>query len=369
MAPSGRGTSGNRPPGTPGGSRPASSGTPAMPVPGRPARSGAPPADSPFVGFADTQLQPPLQALPEAPRAARPLLQPARAGRAAWWRRLTVLQWALTLSIGVHASLLTMRFVDPERFERVFRDTPLEVILVNARGQEPPAQAQAIAQAALAGGGEAATGRATSPLPAAAQVELGDASDEAHRRIEQLQQMQQQLLASVHQELARLPPPDPQRDEGTPQAREQEERRRQLLKQMAEIEKRIAEENARPRKRFISPATREAVYALYYDRLRRKVEDRGTRDFPTQQERKLYGELTMNITVDVEGRVVDAEVVHSSGNKALDRRAVAIVLGAAPYGRFNGEMRNQADQIVVSSRFRFTRDEGLETSLSAPQMR
>jgi protein TonB len=27
-------------------------------------------------------------------------------------------------------------------------------------------------------------------------------------------------------------------------------------------------------------------------------------------------------------------------------------------------MRRQADQIVITSRFRFTRDEGLETSLS-----
>lgn len=330
---------------------------------GRAARAGAPSAAaSPFVGFADTQLQ------ATGAADAQPLASPGRR-RAGGWRRFSVMQWALAVSFGVHAGLLTLRFVDPERFERVFRDTPLEVILVNARGQEPPTQAQAMAQANLAGGGDAAAGRATSPLPAAAQVELGDASDEAHRRIEQLQQMQQQLLASVHQELAKLPPPDPQRDEGTPQAREQEERRRQLLKQMAEIEKRIAEENARPRKRFISPATREAVYALYYDRLRRRVEERGTQDFPTQQGRKLYGSLVMNITVDAEGRVVGAEVVQGSGNKLLDRRAVAIVQAAAPYGRFNGEMRNQADQIVVSSRFRFTRDEGLETTLSAPQTR
>lgn len=379
MAPSGRSTPdrsgsppgrGARPPAPPREAflaRPSRSeaATPAGPNQGagRTVRPAAPAAaDSPFVGFADTQLQAAAAPVPQSMAAPQ-------TRRSAWWRRLSVMQWALALSFGAHAALLTLRFVDPERFERVFRDTPLEVILVNARGQEPPTQAQAVAQAALAGGGDAATGRATSPLPAAAQVELGDASDEAHRRIEQLQQMQQQLLASVHQELARLPPPDPQRDEGTPQAREQEERRRQLLKQMAEIEKRIAEENARPRKRFISPATREAVYALYYDRLRRRVEERGTQNFPTQQGRKLYGALVMNITVDAEGRVVDAEVVQGSGNKLLDRHAVAIVQSAAPYGRFSGEMRNQADQIVVSSRFRFTRDEGLETTLSAPQMR
>jgi protein TonB len=32
-------------------------------------------------------------------------------------------------------------------------------------------------------------------------------------------------------------------------------------------------------------------------------------------------------------------------------------------------MRRQADQIVVTSRFRFTREDGFETTLSAPPAR
>ena len=47
--------------------------------------------------------------------------------------RITALQVALGLSLAVHAGILTLRFVDPEAFERVLADTPLEVILVNAR--------------------------------------------------------------------------------------------------------------------------------------------------------------------------------------------------------------------------------------------
>jgi periplasmic protein TonB len=279
--------------------------------------------------------------------------------------RIGTLQAALAFSIAVHAGVLTLRFVDPEGFERVFKDTPLDVILVNARSNDVPVKPQAIAQASLAGGGDAEAGRATSPLPAMAQVELGDASEEARRRVDQLQQEQQQLLAQVRREVAMLPPPDPQREQGSPQHRDQEERRRQLLKLLAEIEKRINEESARPKKRYISPATREEVYALYYDRLRRKIEERGTRDFPVFQGKKLYGELTMNVTIDTRGRVVDAEVVRGSGNRVLDRRAIAIVNAAAPYGDFSKPMREQADQIVVTSRFRFTREDGLETTLGA----
>ena len=134
---------------------------------------------------------------------------------------------------------------------------------------------------------------------------------------------------------------------------------------LAEIEKRINAENARPKKRYISPATQEAVYAIYYDALRRRIEDRGTRDFPEAGGRKLYGELTMNVTIDAAGRVVDAEIVRPSHSRLLDRRAVAIVHAAAPFGRFSEAMRRQADQIVVTSRFRFTREDGLETTLSA----
>ena len=280
-------------------------------------------------------------------------------------RKLSTLQLALIVSVGVHAALLTLRIVDPASFNRIFEDTPLEVILVNSRAGEPPEKAQAIAQAALAGGGDALTGRATSPLPPSALIETGESNEESHKRIEQLQETQQQLLAQIRRELAILPAPDPQRDQGNPEEKAQEEHRRQLIQLLAEIEKRINEENARPKKRYISPATREEVYALYYDQLRRKIEQRGTRNFPESQGRKLYGELTMNVTVDAEGRVVDTEVVRPSDSKILDRRAVAIVRAAAPFGPFNAAMRRRADQLVITSKFKFTREEGLETTLSA----
>ncbi len=278
-------------------------------------------------------------------------------------RKLSTLSVALIVSLGVHAVLLTVRIVDPEGFNRIFQDTPLEVILVNSRSGEPPEKAQAIAQAALAGGGEAVAGRATSPLPPSAIVETGDSDQEARKRIEQLQETQQQLLAQIRRELALLPAPDPQHEQGNPDEAAQEERRRQLVMLLAEIEKRVNEENARPKKRYISPATREEVYAMYYDQLRRRIEDRGTRNFPENQGKKLYGELTMNVTVDAEGRVVDTEVIRPSSSKLLDRRAIAIVRAAAPFGLFSAAMRKRADQLVITSRFKFTRDEGMEATM------
>ncbi|OOG50846.1 TonB family protein [Polaromonas sp. C04] len=279
-------------------------------------------------------------------------------------RSFSTLQLALGASIAVHAGLLTVRFVDPEGFNRVFQDTPLEVILVNAKSNDRPDKATAIAQASLAGGGEADKGRATTPLPPSALTEMGDAAEDAQRKVEALQQQQSLMLAQVKRLLAALPPADPKEASDNPEAQAREDKRRQLVKLLAEIERRVNEENARPKKRYISPATREEVYAVYYDGLRHKIEDRGTEHFPEMSGKKLYGELTMILTVNFDGRVVSTEVVDPSGSPALDRRAEAIARSAGPFGRFSDAMRRQADQIVVVSRFRFTRDETLETKLT-----
>ena len=279
-------------------------------------------------------------------------------------RTFSTLQIALGASIAVHAALLTVRFIDPDGFNRVFQDTPLEVILVNAKSNERPDKARAIAQASLAGGGDADQGRATTPLPPSALTEMGDAAEEARRQVEALQQQQTQMLAQIKKMLAALPPPDPKESADKPDALAREEKRRQLVKMLAEIERRVNEENARPKKRYISPATREAVYAVYYDSLRHKIENRGTENFPELAGKKLYGELTMIVTVNFDGRILDTEVVEGSGNSTLDRRAQVIARSAGPFDRFNSAMRRQADQIVVVSRFRFTRDETLETRLT-----
>jgi protein TonB len=279
-------------------------------------------------------------------------------------KSFSTLQIALGVSALVHAVVLTTRFVDPESFNRVFQDTPLEVILVNARSNEKPDAAKAIAQASLAGGGELEKGRATSPLPPSAFTNLGEAAEDEQRKTEALQEQQTQLLAQIKKQLATMPPPDPKLPANDPAQAEREEKRRQLIKILAEIEKRISEENARPKKRYISPATREEVYAVYYDSLRRKIEDKGTSNFPELAGRKLYGELTMIVTVNFDGRILATEVVETSGNLTLDRRAQSIVRSTGPFARFTDAMRRKADQIVVVSRFKFNRDETLETKLT-----
>ena len=275
--------------------------------------------------------------------------------------RWTTLQIAFFISFAFHGALLTLRLAAPERLDRLFNDMPLDVILVNTRIKaEAPDKAQALAQAQLAGGGELKTGRAASPLPTAPNTALGEMTESMQRQLAAIRKEQSLLLSQVKNVLARLPPPQPQKNQAAQE--EVEQKRRQLLKLLAEIEERINQDNARPRKHYVSPATREAAYALYYDALRRKIEERGTRYFPASNNgQKLYGELTMIITVNTNGRVLSTEVVQGSGLPDLDRRAQAIATAAGPFGEFSDEMRKQADQLALVSRFIFSRDNTLQT--------
>lgn len=277
---------------------------------------------------------------------------------------LSTLQWALLVSLALHAALLSLRLSPPARLERLIEDSPLEIVLVNARtrSRDTNPKPQSLAQSTLMGGGGGQlAARARSPLPNAPMNQIGQHLDAMEQQVTALQTQQSQLLAQVKAQLAQLPTTQQEMQREATQAR-----RRQLLKLLAEIEQRIETENARPRKRYLSPSTREVSYAQYYDRLRRKIETLGTQQFPQVGTRKLYGDLTMIVTVDSQGRVIGTEVVTSSGQPELDRRAQAIASRAGPFGPFTVEMKRQTDQLALVSRFSFTRDHRLQTELAGP---
>ena len=80
--------------------------------------------------------------------------------------------------------------------------------------------------------------------------------------------------------------------------------------------------------------------------------------------RSRYGSARLNMRLaHHDGRVLETEIAQSSGNRMLDRRAEAIARAAAPFGHFGPEMRGKMDQLALVARFRFTRDQTLETDL------
>jgi len=277
---------------------------------------------------------------------------------------------AITFSVLAHASLLALRFAAPDAFRLQPADPGLEVILVNARHARAPVKADALAQANLDGGGNADAGRAQSPLPDLRKIENGDSIKALQRRIAELEQQQKNVLTKVRQsQFNSAPVADQARPDPNRTGADNVDSARAIARATAEITQRIADENKRPKKTFISPSTREVGYAMYYKAMQKRVEEVGTLNFPQQNGHKLYGELVVYIPIFQDGSIYEKEggprVERSSGNPALDKAALAIVRRAAPFGKFPANMRSsdKDDLWIVVTRFKFTREEKLQAEL------
>ncbi len=277
---------------------------------------------------------------------------------------------AIGISVIFHVILLALRFVAPDSFHFKPADTGLEVILVNAKHANAPKKAEAIAQANLDGGGNADAGRATSPLPDLAKIEDGDDFKIANQKIESLEKQQQEILSQAKNSALAIAPLDEKNNRPNTQpvdGKDNIESKKPLTRAVAEIEKRIEDENKRPRKTYLSPSTRAEGYARYEKEMDHKVEEYGTLNFPKDGDKKLYGQLTLEIPIFQDGSIYEKDggikVIISSGNAALDKAATRIVKRRAPFGQFPPSMRsaNRTDVLVVIKRFTFTREEKLET--------
>lgn len=282
---------------------------------------------------------------------------------------------AIAASILVHGALLAVRFAAPESFLFKPVDTGLEVILVNAKHDRKPLKAEALAQANLDGGGNADAGRSKSPLPDMRKSDHGEGMKALQRRIEELEK-QQRMLAQLSRKspFASAPAKDqlkPKETQPRPDGTDAIDSVKEIQRREAEIAKRIEDENKRPKKTFISPSTREVGYAMYFDSVRQRIEKIGTLNFPQKDGKKIYGELTMSISIFQDGQIYTRDrdqgiqVERSSGNPALDEAAKRIVRRAAPFGAFAKNMRSsdKDDVWVMTTRFKFTRDDALEAEL------
>jgi protein TonB len=286
-----------------------------------------------------------------------------------------LLSAAFAVSLLVHGTLLAVRFAAPDTFNFKPSDPGLEVILVNAKHDRKPLKADALAQANLDGGGNADAGRSKSPLPDMRRSLDGDSAKALQRRIQELEQQQRMLAqlnkktpdtlySATEQVKSRETRPQPIGSDAEDSARE-------IARQAAEIARRIEDENKRPKKTFISPSTREAGYALYFNSVRERIEKFGTLNFPRRDGNKLYGELTVSISIFQNGQIYDKDpnqgvtVDSSSGDRELDEAARRIVRRAAPFGNFPKNMRSSGkdDVWVMTTRFKFTREHGLETDI------
>lgn len=267
-----------------------------------------------------------------------------------------VLIWALGISLAVHAGLLLIRFTAPETFERMMGQSPLEIVLVNAQANNTPKQAQALAQVNLEGGGDADKGMAKSPLPDSGRVEDGDNLQELKKRVEELEAEQAKLYAEYKSNDIIQKALETTR-KANPLPNEQDTNEAVLARKAAAIEKQIDQYNKRPRRKEISPATKEVEYATYYAAWRDKIEKVGTDNYPPEARGKLYGELIITVSIWSDGRIENITIHKSSGQAVLDKAAIRIFKIAAPYGQFSEKMREKYQVFDITTRFIFAKGE------------
>ena len=278
-----------------------------------------------------------------------------------------VLVMALTVSIGLHMTVLAVRFIDPDFMRVRSTDPPLEIVLVNARSVARPAKSEALAQANLDGGGPHDAGRRSSPLPNTQQVQDGDALDSARRMVEQLEEEQKKLLAALRDSLQMRPVPNREAAADVAQPGSQDDQTRdQLARAQAEIAKQVSDYQKRPRKHHFMPSTSEYRYARYVEEWRTRVERIGNEHYPEEARGKVYGSLRMTVAVRRDGSLVEAALEKSSGSQVLDRAARRIVNMAAPFPPFPPEIARDTDVLEITRTWVFTNDQ-LSTRSTASQ--
>ena len=290
--------------------------------------------------------------------------------------RNPTLSIAIAVSVLVHGSLLAVRFAAPDTFRFKATDPGLEVILVNAKHDRKPVKAQALAQANLDGGGNADDGRAKSPLPDLGKSEDGDSIKATRRRLAQLEEQQQKMMSQVVKSTPFSVAPLIEKDRPAdaplpPDGVDKTASAKSLARMEAEIAKNIEDYNKRPKKTYISPSTREVGYAMYFDTVRKRIEQIGTLNFPRKNGKKLYGELILSISIYQDGSLYKEDgdngvvIDRSSGNTELDTAAKNIVRRSAPFGVFAKSMRStdKNDVWIMTTSFKFTRDDALEATM------
>jgi protein TonB len=274
--------------------------------------------------------------------------------------RLTpAMQFAVLASVLVHAAVLSLRFAFPDASRLRSPPQTLDVILVNSKSAARPAEAQALAQANLDGGGNTDEDRrAKSPLPATREVERGDDVKRARQKVKELEAKQRQLLTQ-----AQAPAPAAASENARPEPAPEPPKPLSgadlvnsalaLARLEAQIARQVDEYNKRPRKAFVGARAVESRFAQYVEAWRLKIERIGNLNYPDGARGRIYGSLRLTISIKPDGSVDDVQIDRPAEYKILNDAALKIIRLAAPFAPFPPDIRKDTDLLVITRTWTF----------------
>ena len=119
----------------------------------------------------------------------------------------------------------------------------------------------------------------------------------------------------------------------------------------------------RPRvTRVNSLSTMASPVAYYLNSWRRKVENIGNLNYPDEAKRAhIYGNLRLLVALLPDGSLKEVVLLESSGHTILDEAAIRIVHLAAPYAPFPDELRKTTDILEIIRTWQFRKNEKLSS--------
>ena len=274
------------------------------------------------------------------------------------------LTFAVLFSLTLHAFFLFgISFTLPDRNQPRIISQPLEVVLVNSKSRNRPNNATAYAQSNLEGGGNTEDERrAKTPFPV-----LGDAQrftpEQTAQRLRQLEQESKRLLTrnKSNYQVAQNKTQE-QQDSSGADGQDLVQRSLEIARLEAQISKSLDMYENLPRRKFIGARTQEYRYAQYVEDWRSKVERIGNMNYPEMARRdKIYGKLTLTVSIRADGSVESIEVNRPSGQRILDASAIRIVKLAAPYPVFPPDIAKETDVLSITRTWTFTSSDKLES--------
>ena len=234
----------------------------------------------------------------------------------------------------------------------------LDIILANTESPEAPEQADFLAQSNQKGGGnQEDKARPSAPVSADSPINrMG--LDERQQRQRRASEVRIEHIYYINQREAEQQIDRAKRSEKAQQQQQSEDRinqqQREIASLQAEIRKMVEAYARRPREIVLTANTREAVEAGYLAQWVSRIEHIGNLNYPPQAEvNRIDGSLRLNVRINAQGKVIDARISRSSGERILDEAALRIVRLAEPFAEFPPKLKEKADQIVIIRTWEF----------------
>lgn len=273
---------------------------------------------------------------------------------------------ALVIAVVVHIVLITQLSFTGADAAPAEQAPNLDVILVDWASEQPPEQADFLAQANQTGGGD---------NPELERPSSPPANEPQHAEVEPIAppvpepqsvpepQIQDPLIAAVTDEAALQQPIEPVIEDvpdPLPDAQTLIQQTRNLAQLTADP---LAEERVtpkRPRRKFVTANTQEHLYASYMRAWVAKVERVGNMNYPEDARRQnLEGSLVLSVDVMADGSIEHIRLLRSSGFDLLDEAAIRIVRLSAPFSELPPDILAETDILTIIRTWQFSAQSGM----------